>query len=291
MKSLLPVIFFTASSLISSAQFYYKDIIGTQDLNQMFQSYRNNKVSTVKLTGYDDRNELTPDFSETHYVFPSSNVLKISSRNNGLVTNQYYHFDNNGSIQTISDTASSLISLTAYNYDAQGKLTSIKFSINDNVDSISQTELHQWFYNEAGKPLRMLKIVNNRDTTDVRFTVDDKGNVIDEWPFVNRISQQKTYYYYDERNRVTDVVRFNSAANKMLPDFMFQYSDQNLLIQKMTALSTVGANYLVWQYLYDEKGLKLRETTVRHSKETGNTIATGKIIYSYTFSTKDTAGQ
>src|SRR5215831_15673952 len=110
MKSLLAVVLLIASSITSSAQFYYKDIIGTQDLNQMFQSYRNNKVSSVKLTGYDDKNLLTTDFAETHYIYPSSNILKISSRSNGLVTNQYYHFDNNGSIQNISDTSSSLVS-------------------------------------------------------------------------------------------------------------------------------------------------------------------------------------
>ncbi len=291
MKSLLAAFVFLTAGLASSAQYYYKDIIGTHHLNQMFQLYKTNKVSMVKLAGYDDKNLLTTDFSETHYVFPASNLLKISTRSGGLVTNQYYHFDNNGLISTITDTSSSLISSTNYNYDAQGKLTSINFSIADNADSISQSELHQWFYNEAGKPVRMLKIVNKRDTTDVRFSLDERGNIADEWPFVNRISQQKIYYYYDDMNRLTDVVRFNAAANKMLPDFMLKYSNQNQVSQKMTSLSTVGANYLVWQYDYDDKGLKLKETTVRHSKETGNTVATGKIVYNYTFSRNDTAGQ
>jgi hypothetical protein len=286
MKSIFALILFVTSGVFTSAQYYYKDILGAGDLNQMFSLYKNNNVNTVTLTGYDDQGEKSKDYSETHYFFPSHNVIRITTRNNGEVTNQFYRFDEKGSITSISDTSSSLISITTYNYDDKGMLASIKNVISDKEDSIYQVELHQWFYNEGGKPVRMLKIVNNNDTTDVRFSLDEKGNVIDEWPFINKLSRQKTYYYYDDRNRLTDIVRYNIPARKLLPDFMFQYSDQNQLIQKMTATATVGANYLVWRYSFDDRGLKVRETAIRKSKETGNTIMVGKIEYAYTFNTK-----
>jgi len=51
----------------------------------------------------------------------------------------------------------------------------IKNIVTDADDSINQSEIHQWFYNAQGKPIRMFRIVNASDTTDVRFTLDEKG--------------------------------------------------------------------------------------------------------------------
>src|SRR5262249_6062383 len=150
---------------------------------------------------------------------------RIATRNGQSITNEYYRFDKNGLVTTITDTTQSMISVTTYSYDDKNNLTSVKNTVTDASDSIYENELHQWFYNDAGKPLRMLRIVNKTDTTDVRFTIDDNGNVIDEWPFINRISRQKIYYYYDAKNRLTDIVRYNVAAKKLLPDMMFEYTD------------------------------------------------------------------
>jgi hypothetical protein len=132
----------------------------------------------------------------------------------------------------------------------------------------------------------MLRILNNSDTTDVRFTLDERGNVIEELPFVRKISGDKTYYYYDSKNRLTDIVRYNVKAKRLLPDYMFEYSDDNVVIQKITAVSTGGLPYVTWRYVYDKKGLKTKEATFIKPKEaTSNQdqIMTGKIEYSYHF--------
>ena len=54
-----------------------------------------------------------------------------------------------------------------------------------------------------------------------------KGNVIEELPYIKKISGEKTYYYYDGKNRLTDIVRFNTKARRLLPDYMFEYTENN----------------------------------------------------------------
>ena len=179
---------------------------------------------------------------------------------------------------SVSDTSSSVISTTSYSYDDKNNPVIIKNIVTDAHDSIYVNEVHQWFYNNEGRPLNMLRIVNNNDTTEVRFTLDEKENVIEELPFIKKISREKIYYYYDLKNRLTDIVRFNMKAGRLLPDYMFEYSEQNQITQKITTLSTLGLGYLIWRYVYDNKGLKIKEASFNRDK-----VMTGKIEYSYRF--------
>jgi hypothetical protein len=278
MKNIFVAFFAIIFSVSLHAQYYYQDIIGTRDLNQMVQLYLKNKVASVEATGYDADGSRNDDFSETHNFFADRNLLKISTRNKTDISNEYYRFNSKGLVTTISDTSSSVVSTTTYIYDNNDHPVIIKNIVNDANDSIYANEVHQWFYNADGKPTRMLRIVNNNDTTDVRFTIGDKGNVVDELPFIKRISREKTYYYYDDKNRLTDIVRFNVKANRLLPDYMFDYSDQDQVIKKRTTISAADVGYLIWEYGYDEKGLKIREASYDRNKQ-----MTGKIQYSYWF--------
>jgi hypothetical protein len=242
----------------------------------MIKLYASNKVISVEATGFDGDGAKNSDFSETHNFWADRNLLKIATRNKTTIANQYYRFDAKGVLTSVSDSSSSAISTTTYSFDEKNNPVLIKNTVSDAEDSIYQTEVHQWFYNNAGKPARMLRIVNNNDTTDVRFTLDDKGNVIEELPFIKRISREKIYYYYDNKNRLTDIVRFNVKARRLLPDYLFEYSDNNQVTQKITTLSTIGLSYLIWRYVYNDKGLKTKEATFNRDK-----VMTGKIEYSY----------
>ncbi len=278
MKNIFTAVSILVGSVSLNAQYYYKDIIGTQEINQTIKLYLNNKVLSAEATGFEGDGIKNSDFSETHNFFADRNVLKISSRNKTTITNQYYRFDTKELLTSISDTSSSVISTTTYNYDDKNNPVIIKNIVTDTEDSIYVNEVHQWFYNAEGRPVRMLRIVNNNDTTDVRFTLDGKENVIEELPFIKKISREKTYYYYDGKNRLTDIVRFNVKAGRLLPDYMFEYSDHNQVIQKITTLSTMGLGYLIWRYVYDDKGLKTKEASFNRDK-----TMIGKIEYSYRF--------
>jgi hypothetical protein len=77
---------------------------------------------------------------------------------------------------------------------------------------------------------------------------------------------------------VTDIVRFNLKAKRLLPDVMFEYDDKDRVIQKITTTSSVNLGYLIWRYIFDDKGLKSKEALFNDDKQ-----LTGKIEYSYTF--------
>lgn len=191
MKNTLAFAFILASSFPSRAQYYYKDIIGTREINQTIKLYLTNKVVSVEATGFDGEGVKDNGFSETHNFFAVQNVLKISGRNKTDISNEYYRFNSKGLLTSISDTSSSVISTTTYSYDDKNNPISITNVVNDKNDSIYANEVHQWFYNTNGQPLRMLRITNNNDTNDVRLTLDEKGNVIEELPFIKKISREK----------------------------------------------------------------------------------------------------
>ena len=278
MKNIAVAIFTLVSFLSSKAQYYYKDIIGTQSINQTIKLYWDNKVVAVEATGFDGEGVKNTDFSETHNFFPSNGLLKISTRNKTSIDRQNYRFNSRGLLSSILDTSSGDISTTTYTYDNNNNPVLIKNVVTDTDDSIYENEVHQWFYNPDGRPVKMLRIVNDKDTTEIRFTLDAKGNVVEELPFVRNKSGEKIYYYYDDNSRLTDIVRYNTKARRLLPDYMFEYSPTNQVIQKITTLSTIGLGYLIWRYAFDEKGLKTKEATFNRDK-----VMTGKIEYSYRF--------
>lgn len=287
MKNILGSFFILVSSVTLHAQYYYKDLIGTREINQTIKLYLLNKVQSAEATGFDGDGVKNKDFSETYNFSVGNNLLKIATRNKTVITNEYYRFDSKGLLTNMSDTSSSLasdatytylVSTTTYNYNDKDNPVLIKNTVTDASDSIYANEIHQWFYNDQGKPARMLRILNNNDTTEIRFTVDDKGNVVEELPFVKKVSGEKTYYYYDDRNRLTDIVRYNSKARRLLPDYMFEYTDKNQVSQKITTFSMMDLGYLIWRYVYDDKGLKSKEASFNKDK-----VMTGKIEYSYQF--------
>ena len=264
MKNILGSFLILVSSVTLHAQYYYKDIIGTREINQTIKLYLSNKVLSVEATGFDGDGVKNSDFSETHNLFAGNDLLKIATRNKTVITNEYYRFDPKGLLTNMSDTSSSLVSTTTYAYDEKDNPVLIKNTVTDADDSIYANEVHQWFYNDQGRPLRMLKISNNNDTTEV--------------PFIKKISGEKTYYYYDSKNRLTDIVRFNTKARRLLPDYMFEYTEKNQVSQKITTLSMMDLGYLIWRYVYDDKGLKTKEASFNKDK-----VMTGKIEYSYRF--------
>src|SRR5205085_8492709 len=135
MKIIIATLATLACSLSLSAQYYYKEIVGTADINKMISLYQTNKVKTVSATGFDENGRKDADFSETHYFFPEKNILRIATRNGQTITNQYYRFDKNGLVTTITDTALSMISVTSYTYDDKNNLVAVKNTVTDATDS------------------------------------------------------------------------------------------------------------------------------------------------------------
>jgi hypothetical protein len=134
------------------------------------------------------------------------------------------------------DSSEAIISTTEYQYDGSGKLFLVKSSSTDSARRINETEIHRWEYNN-GLPVRMLRLINNSDTTVVDFKVEG-GNVAEERSTRRGIKAEPVYYYYNASSRLTDIVRFNNKVKRLLPEYMFEYGPDGKVIQKLRCRPT-----------------------------------------------------
>jgi YD repeat-containing protein len=277
MKNILPALALLITSGLH-AQYYYNDIIGTREMSARMKAYASNKVQTVIATGYDAGGTKSTDFNEWQEIKENGKALKITTRNGLDKTILYYRFDADNRVTSLIDSSQDVQSESNYQYDAAGRLSSIKNITKDPTMQFNETELHLWIYNSKGQPEKVWRILNGKDSLEIRFTIDDSNNVSDEQIYKRGVGVDPVYYYYDDINRLTDIVRFNKKMNRLLPDFMFEYDESDRVIQKITTLSSFNMGYLIWRYIYDTKGLKTKEALFNKDKE-----LTGKIDYSYTF--------
>lgn len=273
---LLP--FFLLFSIFSQAQYYYNDIIGTLEMNRLMKTYLEQKVRSASASGYDSRGAKASNFSEFQEVKENGKALKISTITDLNKTVMYYRFDTANRVISIDDSSTTLESVTNYQYDANGRIAQIRNTTKDSASDFSQTEVHIWKYNSAGKPDKMWRIINQSDSLEIRFTPDDQGNTGDEKTFRRGLETGSIYYYYDDKGRMTDIVRYNTKAKKLLPDVLFEYDDNDRVIQKITTTTSLNLNYLIWRYIFDAKGLKTKEALFNQDKQ-----LTGKIEYTYSF--------
>lgn len=271
---LVAVIF---SSLPATAQYYYKDIIGTRESADLIRNYKRHKVNRVVLTSYDADNTRIQDFLIDQQFSAATQTLRTTSRSgvsnpSTLIT----YADANGNVIKTVDSSNLVVSTTSYTYNSTGQLMSITHSSSDSSRSLNKSDEHIWHW-LGNSPVKMFRIKNRVDTTVVEFKLDGNGNVIEETETRRGVKSSPVFYYYNDENQLTDIVRHNAKVGILLPEYMFEYSDKNEVIQKIT-VPINNPDYLIWRYQYNEKGLKVKEAIYDKHK-----ALSGKIEYQYSF--------
>ncbi len=259
-------------------QYYYNDIMDARLIIERMKSLAAQKVKTIVATGYDATGAKTSDFNEWQEIDAEKKLLKITTRNGQRLNRQYFQFDSQFRLISIIDSSGDIIAITRYRYDHNNNIISIRSSMNDSTQDFNDTIEHQYHYDASGKPEKLWRIINGTDSSEYRFTLEENKNVADEQLYRRGVGYDRIYYYYDPKNRLTDIVRHNNKVKKLLPFLMFEYDDAGRIIQKMTVLSSDNPDYLIWRYLYNSKGLKTKEALFNKQKE-----LTGRIEYAYTF--------
>lgn len=272
--SLAAVLIFSSTAF---GQYYYKDIVGTRETAEIIKAYQNNKVSRVLLNSFDEDGTKTENFYVEQVFSPANQTLRTITRS-GLTEESTLtsYVNDKGQVTKTVDSSESMISTSLYQYDGEGRLVSFTSSSSDTSKRLNQEEEHQWFYKE-GRAERMLRIKNKVDTAFVSFKYDANGNIVEENSTRKGIKSEPVYYYYDAQNRLTDIVRYNPKARRLLPEYMFEYSANNQVIQKMTFPAN-SSEYLIWRYQYDDRGLKVKEAVFDKKKQLN-----GKVEYVYSF--------
>jgi len=280
MKVVLFVITLCTALTSAKCQYYFTDIVSHRQSDFQYKLLLATKVKQVKAVSY-NADTLSDGFSVEQKILDGGKKIITTTvlPNSGttILENTYSNDKLISSINSIVQPLSTVSTNTTYTYSDQGGILSI---ISASLDTITSSagnfsEKHLWQYNEKNAPTQMLNIKNGGDTTIVLFSYDEKGFVAEEKWMRKGYEAEHYYYYYNEDGLLTDVVRFNHAAKKLLPDFVYEYDD-NARIVKMTQVIKGGTDYLVWQYTYNDNGLKTTESCFNKKKE-----LEGKVVYEY----------
>lgn len=293
-RAALPVLNFTASPSVSMkklvllfciglsapgfGQYWYNDVWSNNQTAAMLAVYKKASVSTVKVTAYDADNVRTDNVAvqQTFNAAAGTLVTQTASAANepSWLT---VRFNAQNQVTASTDSSAAGKNSTVYNYDAQGRLVSLRITATDSADANPQTDEHLWQY--AGeKPQRMLRIKNAIDTTVVQLKTDNAGRVTEETILSKGRPTDPVYYYYDDQGRLTDVVRFNRRARRLLPETMYEWGAGTQPLQRISVPPN-SSEYFIWRFQYDANGLKIREAVYNKMKQ-----LTGKIEYQYGYS-------
>lgn len=253
-------------------QYYYNDIVATQLAAKQYALLVAAHIRHVSATSYEG-SQVVDNFKLEQTISADSRTITITSSDpssGNLITINSY---SNGRLIQTKDSSSNVSSLATYSYDADGKVSIITTASDDVFMNSHSTEIHQWIYN-GNQPQKMLWIKDKSDTTIVNFTYD-AGNVAQETWFRKGHVAETYYYYYNTKNQLTDIVRFNIRVRKMLPDFLYDYDEEGR-VKQMTQVPNGSTDYMVWRYIYNSNGLKEKELLYNKQQQ-----LIGSVIFKY----------
>ncbi len=256
-------------------QYYYNDLISLQQGMEQYKLFRTQRIHKVIAQSFEADNSPSEGFKlEQDISLDGKKIVLQSQISNGRssITSRNYELSK---LKKTVASSNGIETKTEYGYLENGQLHKVLVTTSDTAMHTQSTELHAWNYDTEGQPEYMLKIKNSTDTIRVEFLKDEQGLIAEEkWKKKNR-TLETYYYYYDNKKQLTDIVRFNSKLKKLIPDLQFAYDEKGRIIS-MTEISLSTSNYLIWQYDYNEKGLKTKETAFAKEKK-----LVGSILYSY----------
>ncbi len=277
MKTTIFVLFFTCMAMATFSQHYYNDLVVTGEQMKKRAVWLQQRVKSVRFNSLDGNNQPIDGFKCEQNV--KNNFTEIITETSttlaGTSVNTAYYNTAGQLIKTTDTTDGNRTEIT-YTYDANNRITNIvshSFSPGNYVNK----EQHRWSYDANGNPIRMDKIKNNSDTTTITLVPDEKGNPGEEKSIHKGQNLPTVYYYYDDNNRLTDIVRYNNRAKRLLPDYIFEHDQQNRVTSMLVTIEGAG-DYQKWYYTYDEKGLKAQDACFSKTK-----VLIGKIEYKYQF--------
>jgi YD repeat-containing protein len=262
-----------AAAMSSKAQYYYNDIVNNKAVLGELAKLKEKKIKGVKVVSLESNGEQTEGFTCQKKINRDFTEVEIYTATNESYPNTFIsYFDKAGLLQRTIDSSEAGATTIDYRYDASGRLVSIISSKHfSDDDAGSSNEQHLYQYNSAGILQQMTVVKNNRDSVLYVFEADEAGNIIIE---KNEKTAELYYYYYDTKNRLTDVVHSYNSQKKLFPEFTFEYNPEGQ-VTKMVTSEKEGAYFYTWRYNYED-GLRTNERCF--SKE-GHLL--GSVEYEY----------
>ena len=224
----------------------------------------------VSATSMESDNSPTEGFSFSKTIKNNGTLVVTHTEMKAAGASDDYDTYANDLLVKSSDSADKVLTTVEYTYDTEGKIIRVQTQTDDTTMNAHSTELHNWFYS-GNTPDSMIRIKDKTDSIIVHFKKDENQDITEElWMKKGRIIEHY-YYYYNDKAQLTDIVRFNSKAQQMLPDFLFEYND-NGVVSTLTQIPQGSSDYVIWQYVYDERGLKIKDVLFDKQKELLGTV-------------------
>jgi antitoxin component YwqK of YwqJK toxin-antitoxin module len=257
-------------------QYYYNDILATQQSQSQYQLLRTNKVKKIAAISYEDDRTPTEGFKLTQELSNDGKKLVTSTSNISGKTSETTSFFDQGKLKSTLSYSNGIENKMEYGYDANGVVNQFTLTTSDTAMNYLSVETREWHVNANGHFTDVLKIKNNADSSMGNFVYDEEGNLVEEhWKKKNK-EIETYYYYYNKAHQLTDIVRYNARLKKLIPDYQYEYDEKGRQIQ-MVQLAANG-KYFIWKYGYNEKGLKSKETCSDNKRQ-----FVGNIEYQYEY--------
>ena len=273
MKKSLTALFIFAISNIANAQYYYKDILNNKQITADLNAYKENKVRKIFVKSFEDDGKESEGFFCEKKISKNYKSSELFTRVN-FSTASLFKATYDDAARLISTYDSSELSITEirYSYDKNNQLESVLSSIRSKDEDFENgiTEEHIYSF-EKDVVKSMQKIKNSKDTINILFTADENGNIILE---KDTKTASKYYYYYDNKNRLTDIVPESQYSKSLKPDYIFEYNNANQITQ-MTSVEEGSSKYFIWKYSY-ANGLRIKERCYGNDRR-----SIGSIEYEY----------
>jgi YD repeat-containing protein len=255
-KRVFVTAFIVAVAISSKAQYYYNDIVNNKAVLAELASLKEKKIKGVKVSSLESNGEQTEGFTCRKKINRDFTEVEIYTETNQSYPNTFIsYFDKAGLLQRTIDSSEAGATTIDYGYDGAGRLLSINSSKHfSDDDAGSSNEQHLYQYNSAGILKQMWLVKNNKDSILYIFEADEAGNITIE---KNEKTAELYYYYYDGRNRLTDVVHSYNSQKKLFPELTFEYNPDGQVARMVTS-EKEGAYYFTWRYTYEE-GLRMNE--------------------------------
>ncbi|HQR94810.1 MAG: hypothetical protein B7Y15_10775 [Bacteroidetes bacterium 24-39-8] len=263
---------------ISSAwgQYYFNDLLATAQSQAQYQLLRSQKVKKIIAISFEEDGSPAEKFLLEQELSMDGKRLSTKSGIQSGKTSTVTSFFELSKLKRTLSNSNGIDNKMEYFYDNAGKLIKLSLTSGDTAVKYSTQEFRDWIYGANGLPESIIKVKNKTDSSIAKLVIDEDGNIAEEQWRRKNTALETYYYYYDPQHRLTDIVRFNQKLKKLVPDYVFEYDAKGRLIQ-MTQLSGSG-KYFTWQYEYNEKGLKWKETCRDNERK-----LVGKIEYKYEF--------
>lgn len=265
-------------SLQIRGQHYYRDLVSHQENLDKFSRLKKARVISSTVTSYEPNGAPSEGFSLRQQCNPGytqvKTIMEMPFSGRMAMTNYY---STEGLLYRTTDSGYQAFTRYEYSYDSSRRLVSIVQRAQAAGEKAVTEETHRWEYDERGFPLRMIKSRGAGDSSVIALVTDESGQVLEEYAIVNGSPGEKTYYYYDNYGRLTDIVRFNARAGKLVADMMFDYDNEGRIRQR-ASLEQGSFAYSTWIILYNEQGLVSEEKFYDTQKKLA-----GRMAYQYVF--------